>query len=94
MAVACLRAATAAWTAHARPVGPFSMFRAMAKGPFAGVSRKSPTHYDISGNMRLVLDTDAVIAGLRSSVGASRSLLLAVDAGAVVPLVSVGVAVE
>lgn len=44
--------------------------------------------------MRLVLDTDVVLSGLRSTVGASRVLLLAVEAGVVTPLVSVAVVVE
>jgi putative PIN family toxin of toxin-antitoxin system len=44
--------------------------------------------------MRLVLDTDVVLSGLRSTVGASRVLLLAVNAGAVTPLVSVATVIE
>ena len=39
--------------------------------------------------MRLVLDTDVLLSGLRSTVGASRVLLLAVEARVVMPLVSV-----
>ncbi len=35
--------------------------------------------------MRLVLDTDVVLSGLRSTVGASRVSLLAVQAGVVIP---------
>ena len=44
--------------------------------------------------MRLVLDTDVVLSGLRSTVGASRVLLLAVKAGVVTPLVSVATVLE
>ena len=44
--------------------------------------------------MRLVLDTDVVLSGLRSAVGASRVLLQAVEAGVVVPLVSVATVIE
>ena len=44
--------------------------------------------------MRLVLDTDVVLSGLRSTVGASRILLLAVEAGVVTPLVSVAMVIE
>jgi putative PIN family toxin of toxin-antitoxin system len=44
--------------------------------------------------MRLVLDTDVVLSGLRSAVGASRVLLQAVEAGVVVPLVSVAMVIE
>jgi putative PIN family toxin of toxin-antitoxin system len=50
--------------------------------------------YDIADNMRLVLDTDVLLSGLRSTVGASRVLLLAVNAGAVTPLVSVATVIE
>ena len=44
--------------------------------------------------MILALDTDVIVSGLRSTVGASRVLLLAVAAGAVVPLVSVATVIE
>jgi putative PIN family toxin of toxin-antitoxin system len=44
--------------------------------------------------MRLVLDTDVLLSGVRSTVGASRVLLLAVEAGVVTPLVSVATAIE
>ncbi len=44
--------------------------------------------------MRLVLDTDVVLSGLRSTVGASRVLLLAVEAGVLTPLVSVATVIE
>jgi putative PIN family toxin of toxin-antitoxin system len=44
--------------------------------------------------MRLVLDTDVVLSGLRSTVGASRILLLAIEAGVVIPLVSVATMIE
>ncbi len=44
--------------------------------------------------MRLVLDTDVLVAGLRSATGASRILLRAVYAGAIQPLVSVATMFE
>ena len=44
--------------------------------------------------MRLVMDTDVMVAGLRSRTGASRILLLAVGAGVLRPLVSVPVFLE
>jgi putative PIN family toxin of toxin-antitoxin system len=44
--------------------------------------------------MRLVLDTEMVLSGLRSTVGASRILLLAVEAGVVTPLISVATVIE
>ena len=44
--------------------------------------------------MRLVLDTDVLVAGLRSSSGASRVLLQAVQAGVIMPLVSVATVLE
>lgn len=44
--------------------------------------------------MRLVLDTDVLLSGLRSTVGASRVLLLAVEASVVTPLVSVATVIE
>jgi len=44
--------------------------------------------------MRLVLDTDVVLSGLRSPDGASRILLLAAWEGAIVPLASVATMVE
>lgn len=44
--------------------------------------------------MRLVLDTDVVLSGLRSTVGASRVLLFAIEAGVVTPLVSVATVIE
>ena len=44
--------------------------------------------------MRLVLDTDVLVSGLRSSAGASRVLLQAADAGVITPLVSVAMVVE
>ena len=44
--------------------------------------------------MRLVLDTDVILSGLRSTLGASRVLLLAVEAGVVTPLVNVAVVLE
>ncbi|MBX9702055.1 MAG: putative toxin-antitoxin system toxin component, PIN family [Acetobacteraceae bacterium] len=44
--------------------------------------------------MRLVLDTDVVLAGLRSTTGASRLLLLAAQAGVVRLLAGVALMVE
>ena len=44
--------------------------------------------------MRLVLDTDVVVAGLRSSTEASRVLLQAVEAGIITPLVSIATVLE
>ncbi len=44
--------------------------------------------------MRLVLDTDVVLSGLLSRVGASRILLLAIDANVLKPLVSVATLIE
>ena len=44
--------------------------------------------------MRLVLDTDVVLSGLRSPDGASRILLMAAWEGAIVPLASVATMVE
>jgi predicted nucleic acid-binding protein len=44
--------------------------------------------------MKLVLDADVLVAGLRSSSGASRVLLSAVDAGMIIPLVSVAEVLE
>ena len=44
--------------------------------------------------MRLVLDTDVLVAGLRSRSGAAWILLLAVDAGVVRPLVTVATVLE
>jgi putative PIN family toxin of toxin-antitoxin system len=44
--------------------------------------------------MRVVLDTDVLVAGLRSRTGASRILLQAVEAGVIQPLVSVATVLE
>jgi putative PIN family toxin of toxin-antitoxin system len=44
--------------------------------------------------MRLVIDTDVLVAGLRSRTGASRILLLMVEAGVVLPLISVATVLE
>jgi predicted nucleic acid-binding protein len=44
--------------------------------------------------MRLVMDTDVLVAGLRSRTGASRILLMAVDAGVIRPLISVATVLE
>ena len=44
--------------------------------------------------MRLVLDTDVLLSGLRSTIGASRVLLLVMKAGVVTPLVSVATVIE
>jgi len=49
---------------------------------------------DMEYDMRLVLDTDVVLSGLRSPDGASRILLLAAWEGAIVPLASVATMVE
>jgi predicted nucleic acid-binding protein len=49
---------------------------------------------DIICDMRLVLDCDVLFSGLRSTVGASRILLLAIEARVVVPLVSVAMVIE
>jgi predicted nucleic acid-binding protein len=47
--------------------------------------------YDV---MRCVLDTDVVVAGLRSASGASRQLLIAVDEGRLEIVVSVPLVLE
>lgn len=44
--------------------------------------------------MRLVLDTDVVLSGLRSHGGASRLLLCAVTEGIVIPVVTVATILE
>ena len=44
--------------------------------------------------MKIVMDTDILVAGLRSRTGASRILLQAVGAGVLRPLVSVAVFLE
>lgn len=44
--------------------------------------------------MRLVLDTDVVLSGLRSVVGASRVLRLAIESKAITPLTSVAALIE
>jgi putative PIN family toxin of toxin-antitoxin system len=44
--------------------------------------------------MRLVLDTDVLVAGLRSRTGASRIVLQMVEAGVIQPLVSVATYLE
>ena len=44
--------------------------------------------------MRLVMDTDVLVAGLRSEIGASRILLRAAYAGVIQPLVSVATMLE
>lgn len=49
---------------------------------------------DIVCNMRLVFDTDVLLSGLRSTIGASRVLLQAVEAAVVTPLVSVATVIE
>ena len=54
----------------------------------------TPVQGGIVRNVRLVLDTDVLLSGLRSTVGASRVLLLAVEAGMVTPLVSVAAVIE
>ncbi|GGF39903.1 PIN domain-containing protein [Aliidongia dinghuensis] len=49
---------------------------------------------DIEYDMRLVLDTDVVLSGLRSPDGASRILLIAAWEGIIQPLASVATMVE
>jgi len=71
------------------PANPRELFRIALK-PLVAPAMQS----DIVCNMRLVLDTDVVLSGLRSTVGASRVLLLAVEAEVVTPLVSVATVVE
>ncbi|PPQ35283.1 putative toxin-antitoxin system toxin component, PIN family [Rhodopila globiformis] len=44
--------------------------------------------------MRSVLDTDVLLSGLRSTIGASRVLLLAMEAKVITPLVSVATVIE
>ena len=44
--------------------------------------------------MRLVMDTDVLVAGLRSRTGASRILLQAIEAGIILPLISVATVLE
>jgi putative PIN family toxin of toxin-antitoxin system len=44
--------------------------------------------------MRVVLDTNVVFAGIRSSTGASREILYLVEAEAITPIVSVPLAFE
>ena len=44
--------------------------------------------------MRLVLDTDVVLSGLRSTIGASRILLQAIEADVLTPLISVAAVIE
>jgi putative PIN family toxin of toxin-antitoxin system len=69
-------------------------------GPGAGprpnprIRLPAPFKNDIVGNMRLVLDTDVLLSALRSTVGASRVLLLAVEAQVITPLVSVATVIE
>ena len=46
------------------------------------------------GNVRIVLDTDAVVAGMRSPGGASAAILRAVRQGEITLLVSVALAME
>jgi putative PIN family toxin of toxin-antitoxin system len=44
--------------------------------------------------MKMVLDTDVLLSGLRSATGASRVLLQAVEVGVLVPLVSAATVLE
>jgi putative PIN family toxin of toxin-antitoxin system len=44
--------------------------------------------------MRVVLDTNVLVAGIRSSTGASREILVLVEAGALTPIMSVPLAFE
>jgi predicted nucleic acid-binding protein len=48
----------------------------------------------MTGDMRLVLDTDVIRSGLQSAGGASRLLLCAVAEGGLVPLVTVATVFE
>jgi len=49
---------------------------------------------DIVDDMRPVLDTDVLLSGLRSTIGASRVLLQGVEAKCVTPLISVAAVIE
>jgi len=49
---------------------------------------------DITTNIRLVLDTDVVLSGLRSTIGASRIILLAIEEKVITPLASVATILE
>jgi putative PIN family toxin of toxin-antitoxin system len=44
--------------------------------------------------MRLVLDTDVLVAGLRSRTGAARLLLNGIEEGAIQPLITVAILLE
>ncbi len=44
--------------------------------------------------MRVVLDTNVLVAGIRSSIGASREILVLVETGAIIPIMSVPLAFE
>lgn len=44
--------------------------------------------------MRVVLDTDVILSGLRSPTGASRILMIAALEGVIVPLTGVGMMIE
>ncbi len=55
---------------------------------------KSEIKCDIASDIRLVLDTDVVLSGLRSTVGASRILLRAVEERVITPLASVATIIE
>jgi predicted nucleic acid-binding protein len=60
-----------------------------------GVSRLAVVEpHDIVHDTRLVLDTDVVLSGLRSTSGASRVLLHGIEAGIITPLVSVAMVIE
>src|SRR5438445_927632 len=50
--------------------------------------------YDIIGDMKVVLDTDVIVAGMRSPSGASAAILREVRQGRVTLLVSVPLAME
>src|SRR5215471_2359734 len=52
------------------------------------------TRYDIADDVRIVLDTDVVVAAMRSPAGASAAILRAVRDGGVTLLLSAPLAVE
>jgi len=54
----------------------------------------SPTQCDIIYDMRAVLDTDVIVAAMRSPDGASAAILREARQGKVTPLVSVPLALE
>ncbi|WP_312862056.1 putative toxin-antitoxin system toxin component, PIN family [Muricoccus pecuniae] len=52
------------------------------------------TQYDMTSDMKFVVDTSVVVSGLQSSAGASRLLLAAIAERALRPLVTVPVVLE